>query len=171
MTLSAISALAGNKSHVFGSRDGTLRRFYRAAIFGLLALAAIIQCTGCTSSAPMAKQSTQSAPAAVSHRFVPPSQPVVVYYQPYQPQKPLWQGYGDLVDQNNRQLDAEAYPMLNCIQPKPIFLLHLSRIETSVTASGPLFAEMRKGVAQRSAGDLHQTLEWRVHFQDQEDRT
>jgi hypothetical protein len=35
MTLSAISALAGNKSHVPGSRDGTLRRFYRGAIFGL----------------------------------------------------------------------------------------------------------------------------------------
>jgi hypothetical protein len=35
----------------------------------------------------------------------------------------------------------------------------------------PLLAEMRKGVAQWSAGDLHQPLERRVHLQDQEDRT
>jgi hypothetical protein len=38
-------------------------------------------------------------------------------------------------------------------------------------ASRPLLAEMRQSVAQRSAGDLHQSLERRVHFQDQEDRT
>jgi uncharacterized membrane protein len=30
----------------------------------------------------------------------------------------------------------------------------------------PLLAEMRQGVAQRSAGDLHHSLERRVHRQD-----
>ena len=40
----------------------------------------------------------------------------------------------------------------------------------SSEAFPPLLAEMRQGVAQRRAGDLHQSLERRVHRQDQEDR-
>jgi hypothetical protein len=41
----------------------------------------------------------------------------------------------------------------------------------SSEAFRPLLAEMRQGVAQRRAGDLHHSLERRVHRQDQEDRT
>ena len=46
-----------------------------------------------------------------------------------------------------------------------------ARVLESCVGIRLLLAEMRKGVAQWSAGDLHQPLERPVHLQDQEDRT
>jgi hypothetical protein len=51
-----------------------------------------------------------------------------------------------------------------------VFILEIWVVKP-LEAFRPLLAEMRQGVAQRSAGELHQSLERRVHLQDQEDRT
>jgi hypothetical protein len=50
-----------------------------------------------------------------------------------------------------------------------IFLIH--HMPCYFLVGFPAKAEMRKGVAQWSAGDLHQSLERAIHLQNQEDRT
>jgi hypothetical protein len=85
---------------------------YKVAIVGPLALAAIIQFTGCSAQAPVAKQ---SAAAASGTRFVPTvGQPV--YYQPQVSQPPTdwghpfntpWDHINDQQQQQWAQVEAE----------------------------------------------------------------
>jgi hypothetical protein len=76
----------------------------------------LVVLSGCTSTAPTAKQSPEAKPVASTGRFVPTPgfrEPLYAPYGPspapyYPAQKQPWERYGEIVDEYKRQIDADA---------------------------------------------------------------